>query len=290
MKSLHVWWLILAAAIAVLPGCGDDSEPTGTGGQPPPVPPAATVSPDLALFTSPLALELAGVAGAPSDTFGQCDTTMWNFANAAVRVVPVTAGVAAIVVPAAAALAGAAGVTPTLEDGGWFVYGYTISYEGYAVDLELRAKWDRANDAIDYEMYATTELWSHAVEGWLWYTGECAEDLTEGIWTFHVPALEDTVLVSKPFVETDWEWNSATDMTALFTIVAPDTAIHDDTIEYDRLGTWIQMEVHDASPSLSGVASWDLETQGGWLQFPNYREGARACWSESGCDMACPHY
>jgi hypothetical protein len=72
--------------------------------------------------------------------------------------------------------------------------------------------------------------------------------------------------------------------------VAPDAAIHGDTIEYDRMGTWIQMEVHDASTSQNGVAAWDLETLGGWLQFPNYREGTKACWSESGCDMACPHY
>lgn len=157
------------------------------------------------------------------DTFGVCDTTMWNFTSAALRVVPVSAGVAAVVLPAAAALAGASGVTPTLEVGGWFVYTYTVAYEGHTLELELRSKWDRGRSA-------------------------------------------------------------------LFTIVDADTSVYEDWLGYDLLGTWVRMEIHDASSSLTGIAAWDLETLGGWCRFPNYKAGEMACWNETGCDVACPHY
>jgi len=53
MKIRKLSWLVPATAIALaLGGCGGDSEPTGGGPEAPPLPPPATVSPDLALFDS----------------------------------------------------------------------------------------------------------------------------------------------------------------------------------------------------------------------------------------------
>jgi hypothetical protein len=126
------------------------------------------------------------------------------------------------------------------------------------------------------------------VDHWLWYDGDCDEDLTEGVWRFFIPALEDTDIVSKEFLDSAWDWVSSAEMSVDFTVVATDTVLLGDSALYSLTGDWATMLVSDASSGLTGTASIHVELEGGWLQFPNYRGGARSCWDESGCDRICP--
>ncbi len=265
---------VLAIALLAAPGCfdsgsslGPDQAPTdgSDAAQAPVLPSADNLTFQLGFFqdNEEVALQRAG---------------KWNFYNAFVRVVAVSAFTELVLAPPIGAFALALHTVPSPQpDGSWmWVYTWVDGAEEVQIRLSGTIVSD---DRADWELRV-----SSTVEGWdkvLWFEGETWSDGDGGDWMFH--DLDDA---ANPAVAT-LEWGADTD--GEYLRLSDIVNNIGDSLEYRGDGTISTVTYTDASDAdLSWYVNWHELDGSGNLRAPDYNEGEKACWDEHQNDVECP--
>ena len=188
-----------------------------------------------------------------------------NVSTAAFAVGVVTIAVQAITIVPRAFLAGVLTAEGEADGDEWV---WSKDFPLLGLNGTLRASGEEG--ALNLSMVVNGLREGIELDQFEWFTGE--HRLTEGNWTLYDPELNAAVLTI------DWERDSATEKTLVFTNVTAGDDGEGDTVTYTQSGTTATMTVVDQVDADMGTSTvtveWDLEDGSG-----SFTENANTvCW------------
>lgn len=269
LRSTSARAFAIISLAAVLAACSDSNDPDP--GTAPTLPALQSMQADLSLFAASGSVE-PPVAAAAGTNFlaGALSVSVANFWTTVVMAVPV------------ATWAAAASDTPEFSDGAFhWEYAVTEGGNSFAADLSGRGE---GSESV-WEMRVSASATNPPLDNFLWYTGRAALTGTDGEW--HIfdagqPSSQDEVL------RIDWSHPSSNAWTLTFTNVHTGAIDVGDMLEYEVTGDERLVRFTDVSASTTVEIGWNATTQAGYVQAPNFNGGARACWSATLDNVACP--
>jgi hypothetical protein len=279
MRAIILKKLFAAAlSIALLAFISCEKNPIDDGQieQPPelpPLPPAASMSVDLSLFTGGQSLAKSGEAQA-----GRA-----NFTNAAIRVLiinkAVVAGLSAPVEALKAAISQKPKWDPSDRKFHWI---FRDSSQTFEADL---AGWTEGREFV-FQMCITSTTHVPPLVKFLWYEGRANRDVTSGYWEFFD---DKTPGANIKVLRIDWQHTAADNRTSKFSVVKPNVPENGDELTYSVVGAMYNLTFLDKSENTTLDIGWNAQTHAGYLIAPNYNNRQKACWDENLDDVVCPN-
>lgn len=271
MKRLGTIFLgALVALGVILSSCSEDSE---NPGNPPELPPRASMSVNLGNF--------------PQNEGGRVDnsTAKTNFAFAALNVgFWQTIVGATIVIPAVAFDAASDHSFEYQESDGRWKSEYTVGQGGSLITAELFA--ETTGETVKWEMYLSQ---AGSYDQFLWFTGESRVDNSGGEWTLYAsPQSPREVLTI------DWDRVEGDAVNSLYTLTDETSTKTGSYIEYGVSAESDYSHYYDVSVVDTEDDDYDLsilyneETKVGRVKSNAYfGDPDWRCWDESFDDTAC---
>lgn len=267
-----VAWLLLLA------GCGSE-DVTGSGPEPPEIPPVSTFVMDFGDFTE--STSFTQVSGDGETVLLGATTENWSFASLNVLVwnTVLTVGLA---VPVASFIA-AFGKSPVLHTDSTWVW----SYNFFANDvLHLAELHGRAvGDTVTWSMYISKQ---DAFTDFLWYTGVSDVQVTEGTWTLNNNPDDPT-----PLLDITWHRNpdeGTADIT--YTNIVPEGPENGGYISYGITGGIPYdafYDIYNKGADNHTDIEWNRTTKEGRVRDPNhFADSEWHCWDSALEDVDCP--
>jgi len=262
----------LAVLALTLTGC--DSGGMGATDDPPSVPPPDAFELNTDLFSTP-------TPGSPTAAKAG---EYAHFANAALRVWPVSLLVKANLILPSAVTAAALQADPVVEDGTW-TWDATADTLNQNVSFRLEGTPDGSTVAWSMQVTAPNPEQGEALEDFELYTAETALDGASGSWSlfYRIDGERTRVL--------DADFTVTSDTQKAITFSVPDTAEENagDSVRYAVDGTQRTFEwtrVADTGNTVVTVM-WDAETKAGSIVAPAYNNGEPACWDDAFQNVDC---
>ncbi len=244
---------------------------SGCEAEPPQLPPAQTMAPEIA------ALALApDEAKYPTDT---ADTQHAHFSVAWSHFDWITQYLVEVVAIPISATQRAEGQDAQRYSSD--VWQWSIKM--LAFDITMLAQGDFRSG---YDVTYQTDGPDLGLNDFDWVTGHFSTDLTAGNWLFYGQSYTDG---DNSALQVDWEIVSETERTLLFTNVRADDPAQGHTWEFSRAGNLATVTYENpSSEDWSALISWDINTGVGSIQANAYRQGELSCWNTDFIDVECP--
>ena len=261
MRELLIGILVCGLIFSGFVGCGEKEEDIG---QPPELPPDASMTMDFSLF--------GGGSMAPGVLFPGT-----NFLNAAVRVVLLNAAVIVVMTPSVSTFIAARTVEPVHQDDGSWLWSYTINIGNHEVAANLTGRLENAQTV--WSMKVTDDSFDSPLDDFEWYTGKCSLDNTSGDWLFFDYKTPDE---GNRLATMEWSVEDKTKSELVFSNIDERSENFGDTLLYSIDGTTALISFYDDSKDITAEITWHTITTAGSIQAPDYNNGERAYWDENG--------
>ena len=265
---------LFALSLLALPLTGCDSGGMNAPDDPPPVltPEAFELNTDL--FSNQN----------PSSSSATKTGEYAHFANAALRVGPVSLLVKANLIIPSAVTAAALQADPVVEDSTWI---WEANADTLNQDISFRLEGTPDGPTVAWSMTVTAPNpeQGEALNSFELYTAETALDGSSGSWSlfYRIDGERTRVL------DADFTVTSDTEKEITFSV--PETAENNagDSVRYavdesQRTFEWTRVE--DMGNTVVTVV-WDAAAKAGFLVAPDYNGGEPACWNDAFQNVAC---
>ncbi len=292
-KRLNTISIMILLAAFVLAGCSSDDSPVGMEEQQqaPALPSVETMKLDVGFFESadlpPQAIETGKFDGPDAVAM---DGMHLNFLNAAVRVLFLDVVVySAIVEPVVAFQLAVRSVPQPQDDGSWlWTYIVVEGAKEYAIylygkDEGTYSSWRLDVSSNDPEM---------PLDHFTWFTGEFESDDSGGYWQFYEPSEEETpaaMALATPGIESiriDWANNGMEGNNLILLVNKAGDPAEGSSLTFEELPGYSSVEFYDAENGNTGTILWRFDGTG-YIEWPDYRDGARSCWDNTQHDVDC---
>lgn len=264
LRELLIGVLICGLVLTGLVGCTED-ENGGETGQPPELPPDASMTIDLSAFE--------GATVAPGLQFpGK------NFNSAAIRVGFLNLAVVVGLALPAGVFKEAVSTEPTEQDDGSWLWSYTVNILGVDIEANLTGSLEGLETAWSMRVTSNFLL----LDDFEWYTGESALDNASGSWLFYDHKVPNE---AKELAGIEWAVSGADKAELVISNLETEGPNSGDVLTYSVEGTTALVSFYDASEDILADIEWDLVTIAGSLRVPNYNNGERAYWDEDKQDV-----
>lgn len=271
MKRIGITFLGLLIALSVLiVGCSDDTE---NPGNPPQLPPKASLSANLGTF--------------PQNGDGRVDeaNAKTNFVFSAVNVGfwQTTLG-AVIFIPAAVFEAAFGHDFQYLEDQERWKSEYTVDVNSQEVTAELFA--ENNGETVSWEMYLSVE---GQYDDFLWFTGESRADNTGGDWVLYGGPSEP-----REVLRIDWDREGDDFINSKYTLVDSESAREGSFVEYGLSTEATFTHYYEVSIEDSEGENYDAmilynetTTEGRVRSESHFGDAEWRCWDANQEDIDC---
>jgi hypothetical protein len=267
-RSVVIVMIIILMSVWII-SC--DNSPTESKEEPPVMPPASSMQPDLSLFTGGGAQSLGKAAG---------PQTKQHFAWAVTSVAVINTAVLLHMAIPTYIFGRALMEEPALETDGKFHWKFTPTYALVKYSADLAGWIDVPNTRTVWEIRVTQSKLN--LNEYLWYVGHGNLEASSGDWTFYDYTMPDALY---PIIRIDWEDNSDTDKLLTFTNIQDGGVNVGDQLIYQADGDSARVQYMDASTGTSLKIAWDYTTTAGYIQAPNYHDGLPGRWDENHDDL-----
>jgi hypothetical protein len=174
LKRVLAVFMMAAMVMATIPGCGDDGDGgTGTQATPPELPPLWTFKVDFSDFVQ--GGQYGPIKGAdPFDPLSSKHNWLWASTNVFVWHTMISV---ALLVPVLSFVE-ALGHEPVRQPDGTWVWDYNVGAGQTMLLVELHGRVE--GEEVTWEVYLSLE---DQYEDFMWYSGQCDLEGTEGTWT-----------------------------------------------------------------------------------------------------------
>ncbi len=264
IRNQKILLLLPALLIVLLAGCEADTTAPIDNSEPaeaPVLPNADALNLDLSFFD-------AGADGSKA--------SRWNFFNAYLRAVVVSAMTHIVLAPPVAAFSVALHSIPSLqEDGSWiWVYTHVDGQE----ELQIRLRGLAVSNGVQWEMRVSSSGAGAPIENELWFEGTTRDDGRFGDWTFY-----DFNLAGDPAVSrVQWSDGEYVILSGLYGQHAGDV------LEYHDNGVENSIDFTEGTTDNQWYIRWNDRDGSGSLMVPDFNNGEPACWDENQEDTVCP--
>ncbi len=260
----------LIAIAAILSSCSDDTEAPGN---PPELPPKASLSVNLGNFTQNEGGRVDQTTAKNNFSFAALNVGFWQ-----------TIVGATIVIPSVAFEAAFDHSFEYQESDGRWKSEYTFGQNGSMITAELFA--ENTGETVIWEMYLSQE---GAFDRFLWFTGESRVDNTGGEWVLHAsPENPREVLTI------DWDRVEGDAVYSLYTLTDETSEKSGSYIEYGLSSESDFTHFYDVSITDTEEDDYDLnilfnqETKVGRVKSNTYfGDSDYRCWDETLEDVDC---
>lgn len=241
---------------------------------PPPLPPVESMQFDLSLFDSPSNSSLA-----------KATISKQNFAAAALRVfiIKTTVTIAAIV-PTAVFVA-AIHQEPVLQEDGKFHWIYTVQNGSNTFSADLAGWVDIQTNEIVWEMYVSSNTHSPELDQFLWYEGRSKIGNKEGWWLFYDDRSPSALA---ELLKIDWQILDEDHRELILSNVNQSDESFGDSLTYTMEINENFLMFFDASENQSSTIFWDTQSGAGFIEWFDYKNGAKSYWDENQDDTSGP--
>jgi len=272
-RSIVNQGFVVALILAHLLLISCEKNPTEPGeGEQPALPPPASMSLDLSLFTNSTAL---------AKSVTQANPPGLNFITARTTVAIINFGVIVVMAVPTATFAAAASQTPEFKSDGKFHWIYTVEHNGQQYQADLAGWIDTPAKESVWEMRITAP----GLNNFLWYEGRASLQEKTGYWEVYDAQQPGS---SVKVLRIDWQVPSDTEATLTFKVVKPNVSENGDTLTYHSSGSSCSVVFFDKSEDATIDIALDANTHAGSITAPNYNNGNKACWDEQLQDTNCP--
>ncbi|MBU1676572.1 hypothetical protein KKA85_12430, partial [bacterium] len=259
-NKLRKMFLLLAAlSLLALAGCSEDT-PLAPIADPDPqteaptLPDASKLQIDLSFFDQGRDLDKAAAR--------------WNFFNAYLRAVVVTAMTEVVLAPPVAAFSLAVHTVPSYQPDGSWLWVYT--FVNGAQEAQIRLRGIIGDDHVDWEMRVTAL--DEGIENALWFDGATRDQGDTGDWTFY-----DVAQAGDPAVaELHWAHRPASNTIRVVALLGDDAG---NALTFSEADGENRIDF-DENTGDAWFIRW-VEADGtGSLRVSDYNGGQEACWDE----------
>jgi len=241
---------------------------------PPPLPPAESMSLNFSFFNP-----------SPGQSLPKTSISKSNFLAAAWRILVIRTTVTAAAIVPTMVFAAAISQQPVLLEDGKFHWIYTVqdSNDNFSADL---AGWvDQQNSEIVWEMYISSDTHSPKLDHFLWYQGRSKISNESGWWLFHDDKTADTLV---DVLKIDWQVPDDDHSSLVLTNVNQAVSDYGDSLSYRKDVFENYLMLYDASKSQNNTIFWNSNTGAGYIEWYDYKNGARSYWDENHNDIPAP--
>ncbi len=240
----------------------------------PPLPPVESMKLDLSFFPKP-----------SNNSLAKTTLSKQNFNNAAIRVWIIYAAVALAAVVPTAVFAAAISQDAELQADGKFHWIYTIQNGNDIFAADLAGWVDQASTEIVWEMYVSSNTHSPNLDHFMWYEGRSNISNNEGWWLFY----DDKSPASKVEVlKVDWQIPDNNHGELVLSNVSQSSVGYGDTLGYSIADYDNNLVFFDASEAKNNTIYWDSQTGAGFIEWFDYKSGAKSYWDENQEDTTGP--
>lgn len=294
-KRLTTIGLMILLAAFILQGCSSDDNPVGADKlQAPPLPSIGTMKLDISFFESadlpPQAIEAGKLDNTPDAV--AMDRFHLNFLNAAVRVLYLDVIVYSALVEPVVAFQLAVHSVPQPQDDGSWLWTYIVVEDEieyaiylYGMDEGTYSSWRLEVSTNDPEM---------PLDHFTWFEGEVESDDSGGFWQFYEPdEAMSAAFASTPqatpgvqSIRIDWADNGMDGSCLILLVNKAGDPAEGSTLTFKRLPEHSSVGFYDAEEGTTGTILWRFDGSG-YIEWPDYRDGARSCWDNTQHDIDC---
>ncbi len=272
IKTRNAILIIVVIFIMSLFAC--EKNPTEPEEKAPPLPPSESMKLDLSFFPKP-----------GNNSLAKTTLSKQNFTNAALRVWIIhTAASLAAVVPTVV-FAAAIDQEAELQPDGKFHWIYTVQNNNDTFSADLAGWVDQASKEIVWEMYVSSNTHSPALDHFLWYEGRSKIGNKEGWWLFYddkSPASMVEVL------KVDWQIPDTKHRELVLSNTTQTANEYGDTLSYSLADNDNNLVFFDASAAKTNTIYWDSKTGAGFIEWFDYKNGAKSYWDANQDDTTGP--
>jgi len=240
----------------------------------PPLPPVESMKLDLSFFPKP-----------SNNSLAKTTLSKQNFNNAALRVWIIHTAVALAAVAPTAVFAAAISQDAELQPDGKFHWIYTVQNNNDIFIADLAGWVDQQSTEVVWEMYVSSNTHSPELDHFLWYDGRSQIGNKEGWWLFYddkSPASAIEVL------KVDWQIPDANHREVVLSNVTQSSNEYGDTLSYSIADYDNNLIFFDASAVKTNTIYWDSKTGAGFIEWFDYKDGARYYWDGNQEDTTGP--
>lgn len=266
---------VLGTLIAFLAAAACESSPSEPGpDEAPDLPPLASMQADVSIFNA--ANQAAAIDASASSSVGI------HFVTAAATVTLARAATVIAMTLPVAVFAAAASNTPVYDSGDdAFHWRYMVAAGGITFEADLSGY---AMGVQSIWAMRVSRTGSSPLDDFLWYDGRANLDGTGGEWHVYDASAPSS---GTEILEIDWTHPNETSWSLTFTNVNPSAEQVGDQLVYEVDGELKTVRYLDASALAQIEIQWSTATGAGYIEAPNYNNGARACWDTNFDNAAC---
>jgi hypothetical protein len=126
-----------------------------------------------------------------------------------------------------------------------------------------------------------------------WFAGEVMSDDSGGYWQFYEPSGETASFAPGPAatpgaesIRIDWADDGMDGNSLVLLVNKEGDPAEGSTLTFEESPGESSAEFHDASTGDTGTILWRFDGTG-YLEWPDYRDGARSCWDRTQHDVEC---
>lgn len=241
----------------------------------PALPPAESMKLDLSFFSgSPINLLLAKITQSKQ-----------NFVAAGLRVLIIKTTVLLASIAPTAVFVAALNQPPILEEDAKFHWRYSTPAAGNTYRVDLAGWIDVATTEAVWEVYVSSTSHDPPLDHFLWYTGRSKINNRQGWWIFNHDQHPDT---SINVLKIDWEITADTHRQLFFSNIYQSHSDFGDSLKYTLDNFDNYLVFYDSSTVQTSTIYWDSQNRNGFIQWFDYKDGAKSCWDENQDDIECP--
>jgi len=241
---------------------------------PPPLPPVASMRMELSLFNTP-----------SNNSLAKTTLSKQNFTAASLRVLIIKTTVTLAAIVPTAIFAAAISQEPVLQEDGKFHWIYTVQDDNNTFSADLAGWIDMQTTEVVWEMYVSSNTHSPELDHFLWYEGRSKIGNKEGWWLFYDDKSSDSL---SEVLKIDWQIPDEDHQELILSNVNQSNADYGDSLKYslDNYDNFLMF--FDASENRTSTIYWSTETGAGYIEWFDYKNGARSYWDEDQNDVPQP--
>lgn len=243
---------------------------------PPLLPPVESMKLDLSLF-----------GNSSNNSLAKTTLSKHNFTAAVLRVWIINAAVTIAAVVPTAVFGAAMSKDAELQPDGKFhwIYTYTDQNNNDTFVADLAGWVDPQSTEVVWEMYVTSNTHSPTLDHFLWYEGRSKIGNQEGWWLFFDDKSPDSRV---EVLKVDWQIPDLSHRELVLSNVKQSSNDYGDTLSYSLDNYDNNLIFLDASEVKTNTIYWDSQTGAGFIEWFDYKDGAKSYWDENQNDIDAP--
>lgn len=273
MKHSSMTGMLILLIILSFTSCEKNATEPGRN-SPPPLPPAQSMQMNLSLFDS-----------SPNNMLAKTALSKDHFFAAFWRVFIINTTVRVAAIAPTAIFVAAVHQQPQLKADGKFHWIYTVTHNNETFIADLAGWIDTPASEIVWEMYVSSTTHKPVLDKFLWYEGRATIENKEGWWLFYDDKAPDS---RTKVLKIDWKAPDPKFNELVLSNIKQGSTEYGDTLTYVKDNEENFLIFYDASETKINTIYWNTATGAGFIEWFDYKDGARSYWDEQQNDIPAP--